>query len=67
MGRVILSGEPPEGVVAGEDVPKENDEYQEREAKIDEMANALKTREEYREYSQEERREIARQKLEKVS
>jgi hypothetical protein len=62
----IMSGEPPEGVVTGESVPIENDKGQIQESKVEKMANALKTTEAFYEYSQKERREIARRKLEEV-
>jgi len=56
--------EPPEGVLAGEDVPPENDRHDLDAGLVDELAKMLGQRPGYRRKSLEERREIAREKLE---
>lgn len=55
---------PPEGVLAGENVPRENErlERKEREA-VDRMVAEMKMREAYRDKDEGELREIAKEKL----
>lgn len=55
--------EPPEGALAGETVPRENDEEEVDRALLDEAVGILKTRPEYHGRSDDELREIARDKL----
>jgi len=57
-GRVGLS-EPPEGVVSGDSVPRENEDDGRREAEITRMIGVLKARPAYRNHSDEELREVA--------
>lgn len=61
----IVTREPPEGVLAGEDVPIENDRTELDEALVDELATRLREHPVHRHKSRESRREIARQKLRK--
>lgn len=55
---------PPEGVLAGENVPRENEKLdrEEREA-VDRMVAIMKTREAYREKRDSKLREMAKEKL----
>jgi len=55
--------EPPEGVLVGESVPRENQQAELEEHAVQRLAAALKTRPRYRDYSEAERLEIAREKL----
>lgn len=61
------TGEPPEGVLAGEDVPRENEEEKIEYAKIVEVANALKATDKYYTYNRSERIEKAKELLQKVN
>lgn len=54
---------PPEGALAGESVPRENDQEDVEDAALDEAVGILKTRPEYHGRSDDELREIARDKL----
>lgn len=55
--------EPPEGVVTGDSVPRENEEVGAEESRIQEMVGIMKTKEAYRRKSDSELREIAKEKL----
>lgn len=55
--------EPPEGVLAGESIPRVNEGEDVEQAKVDEMAGTLKSRPEFQDHSDEELEEIARRKL----
>lgn len=55
--------EPPEGVLVGESVPRENEQDDIEQAAIEEMVGLLKTRPAYRAKSDSELREIAKEKL----
>lgn len=57
--------EPPEGVLAGENVPIENDQDALAEGAVDELAGLLKTHPAYHGRTDSELREIAREKLQK--
>ena len=58
--------EPPEGVLAGEDVPVGSEPDEVEQTKIDRMAGILKHREPYSQMTDEKRREIAINKLQKA-
>lgn len=58
--------EPPEGALAGENVPVENDEDGFEEAAIQEMVGLLKTMPGYSERTDSELREIAIDKLQEA-
>lgn len=55
--------EPPEGVIAGDSVPRENDADDIEQQFIDEMVGLLKTHQAYVGKSDAELREIAKEKL----
>lgn len=55
--------EPPEGVLAGENVPVENDRQAVNESLLDEAVGLLKGHPAYTGRSDDELREIAREKL----
>ncbi len=55
--------EPPEGVITGDSVPRENEEGGVEESRIQEMVGIMKTKEAYRRKSDSELREIAKEKL----
>lgn len=68
MKRSIPLSTPPEGVVAGEDVPIENQEEQFKENEIEKMMSILKMRgEPYTDMKDSELRERAVEKLEVIS
>lgn len=54
---------PPEGVLAGESVPRENDEEDVEQAAVDELVGLLKTNPAYHGRPDSELEEIAREKL----
>ena len=54
---------PPEGVISGDSIPRENEEHDIDHSAVVELANELKTRPGYRERSDDELREIAKEKL----
>lgn len=56
---------PPEGVIAGEDVPPENDRHDHDVAMVREYAAQLKAHPIYGELSEDARMELARKHLEK--
>ena len=56
--------EPPEGVLAGENVPVENDQHEIEEGLVDELVPVLKERPGYASKSDSELREIALEILE---
>lgn len=56
--------EPPEGVLAGESVPRENEREAKREAAISRLAAELKEHPAYADWSAQERREAAVKRLE---
>lgn len=56
--------EPPEGVLAGESVPIENDRFDLETGLVDEAVKILQGRPAYADKSEAELREIAREKLE---
>lgn len=55
--------EPPDGVLAGENVPRENDRDDLQQGAVDEMVGVLKTHPAYHGRTDDELREIAREKL----
>jgi len=54
---------PPEGVVVGESVPRENDERQLKNSLVDRLAHEMKAHPAYRDMTDGERRELAAEKL----
>lgn len=60
-GKALVT--PPKGVLVGENVPLENQEEDFEEGAIEEMVAVLKTKEAYRGKSDDELREIAKEKL----
>jgi hypothetical protein len=58
-GAVDGLAEPPEGVVSGESVPRENEAEGTREAEIQRMVGVLKARQEYQGYTDQDLREVA--------
>jgi hypothetical protein len=57
---------PPEGALAGENVPVENDEPEIEQALIEELATCLGQRPGYRRYDRDKRLELAKAKLREV-
>lgn len=55
--------DPPEGVLAGENVPRENDDDSAVDQQVERLAVALADRDAYRGTSIEDRREAARERL----
>jgi len=53
--------EPPEGVLAGENVPIENDRENREQARIEQVAHQLRERPEYAHLALDARKRIARQ------
>lgn len=63
-GKIIGLGSPPEGVVAGESVPRENELTDKEESMIEELANQMVGRGEvYAKMSQKEREKKAQEVL----
>jgi len=54
---------PPEGVVTGDSVPRENELTDRQEAAVSELAGVLKTHPAYQDRAESELREIAKEKL----
>lgn len=65
MSRKKYTREPPEGVLAGEDVPIENDRDELREDRVRELARKLRERPAFQDTPSDERQRIARRKLRK--
>jgi len=61
MRTTAALSEPPEGVVTGDSVPRENEDDDWDTTAIDRIVATLKTREEYREMKDERVREKARE------
>lgn len=57
---------PPEGALAGEDVPVENDESQLEQSAIETLATLLGQRPGYARYDRDKRLELAKAKLREV-
>lgn len=55
--------EPPEGVVSGDTVPRENDQKARHEGRVDRLSTEMKAHPAYCDKSEGERREIAREKI----
>jgi len=65
MNGTLAFREPPEGVLAGENVPVENDREHLEQSKVEQVANELKAHPAYSDRSDADRREAARDYLER--
>lgn len=63
MNNNAILSQPPEGVLAGEDVPRGSEPDAYEETKLQRVVGTLKTRPEYRKHTDGELREIAKELL----
>lgn len=66
MRKNVPLSEPPEGVVSGDSIPRENEEHSKSLSKLDKMVSAMKSMPEYHNMSDDEVREIAEEKLKRM-